>query len=307
MGVPPKPMEQPSSRSRWPEWVTLAFAAGAYACIGGVFAIKALGSAYWSSWGRGLRRMDLEMVPLVASPAFALLGMMSYVIIRRLGYHSWKNTLGLVLAAVWMLGMIVLATLAPGGGVEQPRRSKCRSNLRQLGLACHLYQQDNQGKFPPTLGALFYKYASDPRLFLCPSTAEHLRHIRLPKGRIGNRRLAYCYVAGLRTTDPAEYILAFDEEWNHEGDGMNVLCSDGRVRWSRDVEEVHGRLRKLLEQLRRNGREARVLRPSWSRYPDRPVYPPGAQYKSWLVCLVLVCAIVLAAGGALVFLRARKR
>lgn len=299
-------MRKEEKRSRWPEWLALLFAVAAYTCVGSVFATKALESAYWSSWGRSLRRMGLEMVPLAASPVFALLGMMSYIVVRRLGYHSWKNTAGLALAAVWILGMVVLAT-PQYGAVEQPRRSRCLSNLKQLGLACHFYERDSEGSFPPSLGALFHKYASDPELFLCPTVAGHLRHARLPEGGIGDEGLAYCYVAGVRSTDPAEYILAFDEEWNHEGDGVNVLYADCRPKWSRDVEGLHKKLRGQLRELGQDGREARILRPLWSKYPDRPVYPPRPWYKGWPVWLVLVCVTVLAAGGALLYLRARKR
>ncbi len=30
----------------------------------------------------------------------------------------------------------------------------------------------------------------------------------------------YVYVSGLRATDDPAYVLAFDDEWNHDGDAV---------------------------------------------------------------------------------------
>jgi len=57
----------------------------------------------------------------------------------------------------------------------QARRTHCLSNLRQIGLAVQMYQQDYE-ELPPRLSALFPGYISAPGILLCPSDPKAGQH-----------------------------------------------------------------------------------------------------------------------------------
>ena len=64
--------------------------------------------------------------------------------------HSRALTLVEVIVMVMLL-VVLLAVLLPGlgGHTREPRnRNKCSNNLRQIGLACKQYVQDNDGMLP---------------------------------------------------------------------------------------------------------------------------------------------------------------
>ena len=52
-----------------------------------------------------------------------------------------------VVAMVALLASLLLPVLSKARGGSQTAR--CRSNLKQLGLACAIYANDNQQCFPP--------------------------------------------------------------------------------------------------------------------------------------------------------------
>ena len=94
--------------------------------------------------------------------------------------------------------------------------AQCLSNLKQIGLALHMFSQDHDERFPPDLESLYDKYASDPQLFQCSTTPSEM---------------SYTYVSGLSSTGSASWVVAYDKRANHGGDGRNVLVIDGHVKW----------------------------------------------------------------------------
>lgn len=52
------------------------------------------------------------------------------------------------------------------------RRTACVSNLKQIGVAFHLYRQDFDGALPPHLSLVNEPYLRDTRVLLCPSDAK---------------------------------------------------------------------------------------------------------------------------------------
>ena len=76
--------------------------------------------------------------------------------------------------------LVVIAIIAVLAGLifpvfasvkESGRRTKCISNLRQLGLALEMYCQDYESDYevPPFLGYLYPDYVSNASIFICPS------------------------------------------------------------------------------------------------------------------------------------------
>jgi prepilin-type N-terminal cleavage/methylation domain-containing protein/prepilin-type processing-associated H-X9-DG protein len=87
----------------------------------------------------------------------------------------------MVVAVIGVLAAIMLPAMAAAR--EAARRKSCISNLKQVGLALHIYAEENANKFPPTddqhlvlmfEGSMMYpEYISDAMLLACPSDPEY--------------------------------------------------------------------------------------------------------------------------------------
>ena len=185
---------------------------------------------------------------------------------------------------------------------------RCSSNLKQIAYACRLYSADWDEAFPPDMDTLVREgYLKDVGVFICRerSTSRGLKRSGGPaSGGIPAQMQSYCYVSGLKATAPPHYVLAFDEEWNYEGEGINVLYVGGNVEWFADIAGFHADLKKQESDLTAQGRAMKVMRPSWSRYPDPPagVEAPlrGVAPSTALKVLGVLGAVALVAFIALV-------
>jgi hypothetical protein len=219
--------------------------------------------------------------------------------------HSARVTILLAVAAV-MLGAVVLLLPAYMATRVRPRADPCTSSLKQLFYACQLYGGDNDGLFPPDLAALYPDYLSDPDLFVCGRLRRRrklLPHDASRHGPLPPERISFCYVSGLRADDAPETLLAFGEEWSHDGTGVIALAVNGQFNWEKNIDALHARLEERLKALREQGREVKVIRPPWSRWPERPQYPPVPwdRRKAVPALVVGAAALVVILLGVLLF------
>lgn len=128
---------------------------------------------------------------------------------------------------------------------EKARRTNCANNLRQVGIAAHLYAGDNNEAFPSgasgalNLGALSPTYVDALSVFHCPSSTQAAVTQAANGGVLVNS--SYGFTTGLteasaKSTDSlaSERNIAADSDCsdsNHGDDGVNVLFVGGQVKW----------------------------------------------------------------------------
>ena len=252
-------------RISFAERETLILALAAWALLG-LGALVAMAGKDW---------YDLMFAFWLLSLLCAMLGVASFVRTLSKGCHTWRNSIGFIGAVLIVVAAfgILIGPSWPWRNRERSRRANCTSNLKQIWYACSLYAKDNAGAYPPDLAYLFGDYISDSQLFVCPTVAAEGHARKRGYGRFVPEAVCYCYVSGLKATDDKEYALAFDEEWNHGGEGIIVARVGGQVSWERDIEGFHEELDKQRASLAAEGRSMKVIRPTWSRWPERPAYP----------------------------------
>jgi len=214
--------------------------------------------------------------------------------------------LGCVAMPLALVALIALVVFVPIlFHEERPLASNCTSNVKQLLYACALYAGDNNEVFPPDLGSLMPGYFTDGTLLLCPKSRAPVE--RVHAGAVTDENMSYCYVSGLTAADDPGYVIAFDEEWNHEGKGVIYGCIGGQVSWQADIAALHARLAKQEAELATKGRKVKILRPLWSTWPDRPPWVDARSRFWWIAGGAVAGVLFLVAAVTLIVLRRRKR
>jgi len=170
-----------------------------------------------------------------------------------------------VIAIIAILAAMLLPALARAR--ENARRGVCISNLKQMGVALHMYAQDYDERFPTDVTAGTCEpnlsdtralalltgqtnpsddprdstiYLKDAGVFVCPSSAD----VKSETGVPGPGRCSYAYSVGLHEQTNLDTPLMADTKTsayytdltlatadNHGTDGVNVLYVSGNVTW----------------------------------------------------------------------------
>lgn len=125
--------------------------------------------------------------------------------------------------------IILVGLLMPGinKARQLAQRTRCTNNLRQIGIAMHVYANRNNGDFPLYAGwagtLLGGGYLDDEKAFDCPAQTAHA-------GTSGDPDYWYDDRGGTLSTDTANSYdrIVGDYDGCHQG-LENKLCADGRI------------------------------------------------------------------------------
>jgi len=117
---------------------------------------------------------------------------------------------------------------------ELAKRAISVSNLRGIGMACHMYGSDHDGQFPPSLTALVEADLIAPGMLQSPRQPDAAE--------------AYVYVGGQSRSSDSRNVLAYEKPVGDEG--TNVLFVDGHVEFL-DLESFRQAVRETYARLRR--------------------------------------------------------
>jgi prepilin-type N-terminal cleavage/methylation domain-containing protein/prepilin-type processing-associated H-X9-DG protein len=172
-------------------------------------------------------------------------------------------TLVEVIIAIVIIGVLVAVLLPFRHASRQgARRANCKSNLRQIGLACHLYADDNNGYFPncawrypaafdgywPAAGSglnalkmLYPTYVDNAKLFKCPPTQDDVTGFQAGTTITDKNGGSYAYDPRHKAAHAGSVVIAGDRLGknpkvgvtdNHQGQGGNFLFADAHVSWA---------------------------------------------------------------------------
>ena len=130
---------------------------------------------------------------------------------------------------------------------ELAKRAVCMSNLRGIGMGCHIYANDHQEKFPEDFAALVKEGMCTPGMFVCPSSGEvEANPNDFLSGK--NPKVSYVYIKGQSTKNDVRGVLAYEPLENHNREGGSMLFLDGHaefVKMPRFAEEIRATYKRL--------------------------------------------------------------
>ncbi len=211
---------------------------------------------------------------------------------------------------VCVAGLVALLALTLDRSLS---RSRARPRKERPHVAKALAELKASRRHPPgELETFVRDYLQDARVLICPTVEkQHMSAGYWPARASPQEDMAYCYVSGLTQRDPYGWAIAFDEEWNHDRKGVNVLYVGGHVNWVTDAEEPIRMLARQSRALGARQRKLTLVRPWWRRDPEPPPFvapppPEGSEgNKRTPVGRIILGSACLAAGALLLARLAR--
>jgi hypothetical protein len=145
---------------------------------------------------------------------------------------------GIIALVACVVGYLMCLALAPSihRSREAGRRMTCASNLTQIAVALQYYATSNGGKFPVSLTSLVQDGSIPVELLVCPSaTGDTVAPGKTPQEQAGNlpkgSHMSFVYVGKGLSFASTKQVLAYEPLNHHDGEGVNVLYSDGTVQF----------------------------------------------------------------------------
>ena len=160
----------------------------------------------------------------------------------------------LVAGLAAMLGAAVIGTRRVR---ESARRDHCKHCLRSVGLACHIYADDNDEEFPQNWQQLYPNYVDNTRLLSCPSHPSSYQDFA--SGKVTERSSSYVLLPGRCAEMPGAFFLIYEKPENHRWCGFHVVYTDAHVEWWPAKREAE--FQKLLAEQRTAVEEWRKAHP----------------------------------------------
>lgn len=199
------------------------------------------------STGMAIASLVLGISGLVVCPPVGLVGLILGIIAlmnanKKTGTHGGRGLAiaGISTGAISLLfvPLILLSILLPAlsRARELAKRTVCVSNLHGIGQSLQIYANDNDGWFPPDLQTLVAEGLTAPKGLICPSS--------------GTARGApdFLYVPGLTDAATPNWIVAFDDAANHNGEGSVVLRVDGSATFLRKPQ-LSAELQRVRDEI----------------------------------------------------------
>jgi hypothetical protein len=231
------------------------------ACLGGPLQVS------WS-WGyhllTGWAAYASSTLPRVSVRWGAIASLAAYLLVFTLGAHAflkwlYRNATGgqpwrfrWTICGTAIILLLFVAGIAAVGVSHQAawlatspvplhirggraNRAKCSNNLRQITLACLMYANSHDGRFPDDLQALLASEEITGDVFVCPAgMKERAPYTRpaMPPEQFHRDHCDYVYLGrGVTTAAGAERPVAYEPLANHDGQGLNVAYADAHVDW----------------------------------------------------------------------------
>jgi prepilin-type processing-associated H-X9-DG protein len=178
----------------------------------------------------------IPILPAILATIFGILGISKAnrdPRVRGRGLAIAGLTLGIASVVLW--GFLTIGILPSIGRSNQiSNRVKCSSNMRQIGLACVLYANENRGNFPPRLEDALINEDITSDAFCCPSTNDTAApgpdHKQQAAKLSAGGHLSYVYLgSGQNVSVSDNTVLMYEPLTNHNGDGINILYADCHV------------------------------------------------------------------------------